>query len=92
MATDAALAGLDSADALLALGRTAEIVELTARLFRVFQDAGMVTGTLTAMAYLKEAASAGTLTPAVLQSVRTFLRRAGREPELLFAPPPSDFR
>jgi len=92
MITDAALAGLDIADALLVTGDTAEIVELTARLFRVFQDAGMVTGTLTAMAYLKEAAAGGTLTPVVLQTVRTFLRRAERQPELLFAPPPSDFR
>ncbi|HYM59320.1 MAG TPA: hypothetical protein VEZ11_00355 [Thermoanaerobaculia bacterium] len=88
MVTDAALVGLDRAEALLALGQTRQIVDLAGRLFRVFTDAGMLTGALTAIAYIKEAAAAGTLTPNDLQTVRTFLRRAERKPDLLFAPPP----
>lgn len=92
MVTDAALAGLDIADALLALGQTKPIVDLATRLFRVFTEAGMLTGALTAIAYIKEAAAAGTLTPAVLQSVRNFLPRAERQPNLLFEPPPDTFR
>lgn len=86
--TDAALVSLDIADGLLALGKAHEIVKLAARMFRVFTDAGMLTGALTALAYIKEAAAAGTITPDDLQAVRVFLRRAERQPELLFVPPP----
>lgn len=89
MLTDAALAGLDIAEAFLALGKPQQIVQLATRLFRVFADAGMLTGALTALAYIKEAAAAGTLTPFDLQTVRSFLRRAERQPDLLFVPPPS---
>jgi tetratricopeptide (TPR) repeat protein len=92
MITDAALVRLDLVDAVLALGQTGQIVEIATRLFRVFTDAGMITGALTALAYLKEAASAGTLTPDDVQSVRSFLRRAERQPALLFVPPPSENR
>jgi hypothetical protein len=88
MVTDAALVGLDIADALLALGKTGQIVELATRLFSVFTNAGMLTGALTAIAYLKEAATAGTLTPDGVQAVRSFVRRAERQPALLFVPPP----
>lgn len=88
MVTDAALAGLDVADGLLVLERTHEIIEFAAHLFRVFTDAGMLTGALTAIAYIKEAAAAGTLTPTDLDAVRRFLRRAERQPDLLFLPPP----
>ena len=86
--TDAALVGLDIADTLLALGQTQQIVELSTRLFRVFTNAGMLTGALTALAYLKEAAAAGTLTLDGVQAVRSFLRLAERQPALLFVPPP----
>ncbi|MEA2235532.1 MAG: hypothetical protein QOC81_256 [Thermoanaerobaculia bacterium] len=68
MVTDAALVGLDIADGLLALGHAQQIVDLATRLFRVFTNAGMLTGALTAMAYLKEAAAAGTLTPGDVQA------------------------
>ncbi len=92
MITDAALVRLDLVDALLALGQTRQIVDVASRLFRVFTDAGMLTGALTALAYLREAASAGTLTPDGVQSVRSFLRQAERQPALLFVPPPSENR
>jgi tetratricopeptide (TPR) repeat protein len=89
MITDAALAGLDLADALLAVGQVREIVALTRRLFRVFTDAGMLTGALTAIAYLREAAESARLTKADIAAVRVFLRRAERQPGLLFVPPPA---
>jgi len=92
MVTDAALVGLDIADAYLALGHAEQIVELATRVFRAFTNAGMLTGALTAIAYLKEAATAGTLTPNDVQAVRTFLRRAERQPALLFVPPPPENR
>jgi tetratricopeptide (TPR) repeat protein len=88
MVTDAALVGLDIADALLALGHAHQIVELATRLFRVFTNAGMLTGALTAIAYVKEAAAAGTLTSDDVQAVRSFVRLAERQPALLFVPPP----
>jgi len=89
MVTDAALAGLDIAEGLLASERSREIIDLAAHLFLVFTDAGMLTGALTAIAYIKEAAGRGTLTPGDLQVVRGFLRRAERKPDLIFIPPPS---
>jgi hypothetical protein len=88
MVTDAALAGLDTAEGLLASGHMAQIVPLTQHLFKVFYDAGMLTGALTAIAYIKEAAASRTLTSTDLQAVRAFLRRAERQPDLVFAPPP----
>jgi tetratricopeptide (TPR) repeat protein len=88
MVTDSALVGLDVAEGLLALGETRQIVDLAAHVFGVFKDAGMLTGALTAMAYIKEAAAAGTLTSNDVQVVREFLRRVERQPDLLFVPPP----
>jgi tetratricopeptide (TPR) repeat protein len=88
MVTDAALAGLDLAEALLTTGHTHEIVSLTKHLFTVFTGAGMLTGALTAIAYLREAAESTRLTKADIAAVRGFLRRAERQPALLFVPPP----
>jgi tetratricopeptide (TPR) repeat protein len=92
LVTDAALVGLDVADALLGLGQAQRIVDLATRLFRVFTNAGMLTGALTAIAYIKEGAASGTLTSSDVQTVRSFLRRAERQPEMLFVPPPTRIR
>lgn len=88
MITDAALADLDRIEALLALGKTDRIVELATRLFHAFANAQMLTSALTAIAYLKEAAGVGKLTLASVETVRQFLRRARRQQDLLFEPPP----
>lgn len=88
MVTDAALVGLDIADGLLAQGFLTQIVELAKHMFDVFTNAGMLTGALSALAYIKEAAAAGTLTTEDLQVARGFLRRVERQPDLLFVPPP----
>ena len=88
MVTDAALAGLDTAEALLVSGHMAQIVPLAQHVFSVLHAAGMLTGALTAISFIKEAANAGTLTREDVQAVRMFLRRAERQPELVFAPPP----
>jgi len=88
MVTDAALVGLDLADGLLAQGHMQQIAELAKHTFDIFMNAGMLTGALTALAYIKEAAASGTLTTEDLQAVRGFLRRAQRQPDLLFIPPP----
>ncbi|HEX6639612.1 MAG TPA: hypothetical protein VF215_00795, partial [Thermoanaerobaculia bacterium] len=88
MITNAALVGLDVSDALLALERPGEIVDLAQHLFSVFTKAGMLTGALTALAYLKEAAATNRLTKHDVAAIRTFLRRAERQPSLQFVPPP----
>jgi len=88
MVTDAALAGLDTAEGLLVSGQMRQIVPLARHLFTIFHKAAMLTGALTAISYIKEAAAAGTLTKEDLHVVRAFLRRAERHPDLVFAPPP----
>jgi hypothetical protein len=92
MLTLTALVRLDIVEALLAIGERTAIVEIAARLFRVFKDAGVLTGALTAMAYMKEAAASGKLTPVDVNAVRTYLRRSEGQPELLFEPPPDHLR
>lgn len=87
MVTDAGLAGLDLADALLTSGDTREIAALASHLFEVFTSHGMLTGALTALAFLREAAAGGTLTPSDIGAVRAFLRRAERQPRLPFVRP-----
>jgi tetratricopeptide (TPR) repeat protein len=90
MVTNAALVGLDVAEALLALDRPKEIVALAKHLFSVFTEAGMLTGALSAIAYLKQAAAANQLTPRIVQEIRAFMRRAARQPARKFVPPPED--
>jgi tetratricopeptide (TPR) repeat protein len=87
MVTLAALVRLDIVEVLLALGETEQIAEIASRLFRIFKTAGMMTGALTAMAYMKEAALAGKLTAAGVEVIRTYLRRSSRQTELVFQPP-----
>ncbi|HYI13248.1 MAG TPA: hypothetical protein VEK57_29650 [Thermoanaerobaculia bacterium] len=92
MITLSALVWLDLAEVLLALGETKQIAEIAARLFQLFKDAGMMTGALTAVAYMKEAAAAGKLTADGVNAVRTYLRRSSSRPELVFEPPVEPFR
>jgi tetratricopeptide (TPR) repeat protein len=89
---NAALAGIDLAEALLVLERSDEIVKVAAHAFRVLKKAGHLTGALTALAYLKEAAAKRQLTPEALKVVREYLRRVEREPDLLFVPPSNILR
>lgn len=88
MVSHAAYVGLDIAEGLLALGRPAEIVDLAQHLFSAFTKAGMLTGALAALAYLKEAAATQRLTKDDVAAVRTFLQRVERQPALQFVPPP----
>jgi tetratricopeptide (TPR) repeat protein len=87
MVTDAALVGLDIVEALLALNKPRRIVALAQHLYSVFTNVGMLTGALTAIAYLKEAALRGELTVDNLAKVRSFIRRAARQPNLEFVRP-----
>lgn len=78
MITNGALVWLDIVDALLTLGQTEQIVDIATRLSRIFREAGMITGALTTLAYLKEEAAAGRLTSTEVNAVRSYLRRAER--------------
>jgi hypothetical protein len=71
-----------------AMNRTREIPKLLAGVVQTFIDAGKLSGALAALAYLKEASTAGAVTPAVFSYVRQFIARADWQPELHFAPPP----
>jgi tetratricopeptide (TPR) repeat protein len=88
MVMDAAIVGLDLADALLVLEQPKQIAKVAAHSFHVLKKAGVMTYALAALAYLKEAATAGRLSPEVIRDIRTFLRRTEREPGLIFIAPP----
>jgi hypothetical protein len=88
MVTDVGLVGLDIVEGLMAIGRVNEVGPLASHTFNIFREARMLTGALTAIAYLKEAAETGSLTAAVVNTVRSFLKQAERQPELLFVRPP----
>lgn len=87
MATYAAYVGLDIADALLALQQWREIVTRAQHMFSVFKAAGMLTGALAAVAYLKEAAATKRLTQQDVAEIRAFLRRSELQPSLAFVRP-----
>jgi tetratricopeptide (TPR) repeat protein len=86
MIADAALVGLDLAEALLALGRPAEVRRVAEDVLDRAQAAGMLPAALTAAAFLRECAEAGTLTAAAVRHVRGFLHRLEAEPLLAFEP------
>jgi tetratricopeptide (TPR) repeat protein len=88
MLTDAALAAVHLAEILHATDRTREIPKLLAGVVQTFVDAGMLSGALAAIAYLKEASTAGTVTSATFSYIGKFIARAERQPSLRFAPPP----
>jgi tetratricopeptide (TPR) repeat protein len=90
MLTDAAIASVDLAEMLYFTGRARDIPRVLGGVVETFTNAGKLTGALTALAYLREAASAGTLTRRVTRDVRRFLGRTEYQPQLVFVPPPPE--
>jgi tetratricopeptide (TPR) repeat protein len=88
MASAAARARLDLAEALVQLGRFNEVHAIASALVTYFRNAAMITGALTAAAYLKEAATSRSLTVEGVRHVRKYLADVERAPDLLFLPPP----
>lgn len=88
--TDAAVVAVDLAEILHATGRPREIPKVLANVVQTFMDAGKLTSALTALAYLRESATDGTMTSQLIAYVRRFVIHADRQPELLFAPPPPE--
>ena len=87
-ASGAARARLDLAEALVQLGRFDEVHAIASALVTYFRNAKMITGALTAAAYLKEAAMNRSLTVDGVRHVKNYLADLERAPELLFLPPP----
>lgn len=87
MSDDAAKITLDLVQALLAAGEVKEIRRLLTQALRHFRDAGQSAAVLNAAAYLRQAAAARSLTPALIDSVRRFIARAERDARLVFVPP-----
>ena len=87
-ASGAARARLDLAEALVQLGRFDEVHAIASALVTYFRNAKMITGALTAAAYLKEAARNRSLTVEGVRHVKKYLADVERTPELRFLPPP----
>lgn len=90
MPTDAAIAAVQLAEMLHTMGRNRDIPQLLAGVVQTFTQAGKLTGALTALAYLKEAAISGRFSKPLTTHVRRYLSRVDHQPALLFAPPPPD--
>jgi len=88
MADEAANASLDLMESLLVLGRESEIASLCSDVMRYYRRAGKVRQALTAMAFLKQAATTGTIRIETVKHVRRFVEVLDRQPELLFVPLP----
>lgn len=86
---DAAVSALDAMDAMVALGMFKQVADLARSVFKIFTDAGMLTSSLTAFAYVQTAAAEQRLTREAVREVRRFVKRVEREPRLLFVPPPN---
>lgn len=85
--SDAALVTLDIMETFLLLGKTREVRRTAGHIEKLFKDAGMVTGALTAADYLKQAAAKDRVTLSLLAYIRNYFRRVAIEPDLIFVPP-----
>ncbi|HEX6087387.1 MAG TPA: hypothetical protein VF266_22840, partial [Thermoanaerobaculia bacterium] len=86
-ASDAALVTLDIMETFLMLGKPREVRRTAGNIVKLFKDAGMVTGALTAADYLKQAAALRGVTSSLIEYVRRYLRRVEFQPDLNFVPP-----
>jgi tetratricopeptide (TPR) repeat protein len=87
LANVAAYITLDLVEALVAIGaKLLEVQKLCRELFTTFKAAGMVNEALSALAYLREATRARTITPEKVRHVRRFLLRLEDQPTLRFDP------
>lgn len=85
--SDVALIKLDLAEAKLVLGDMAAVKRLCREIFGFFREARMLTGALTAAAYLEEVARLERITNKHIQHVRRFVHRLRKEPDAVFLPP-----
>jgi tetratricopeptide (TPR) repeat protein len=87
MESDAALAKLDLVEAYVAVGRVIDASPVASEILRYFKTHDMLTGALTAAAFVEEAAKQKRLTRRQVSEVRDYLKRLGDEPQLAFIVP-----
>ncbi len=88
MELEAALVGLEMAEALLIHGRTDDVAQICRTILDRFVQEGMMSRAITALAYLREVVAAEKATPAMVREVRDFLRALPQSPTGASAPPP----
>ena len=87
--SDVALIKLDLAEAKLMLGETEAVRALCREIITFFRNADMITGALTAAAFLDENARQVRITRQHIDHVRRFVRRLKDDPEAVFVRPPT---
>jgi len=85
--SDAALVTLDLMETFLLLEQPREVRQTAGNIVKLFKDAGMVTGAVTAADYLKQAAAMSNVTPTLIDYIRQYFRRVDVQPDLAFVPP-----
>jgi tetratricopeptide (TPR) repeat protein len=88
MSEDAGLAGLDLADATIALGRLDEARNLVAAVLSEFTAAKLNDRALAALGYLRDVLPTTSKPAHAVRHVRRYIERVQSEPELLFLPLP----
>jgi tetratricopeptide (TPR) repeat protein len=91
MLSEAALAGLDVAELLLAQNRYEEVSEICRSAMNAFELAGLAytSRAMTALAFIREAADQRRSDRELVRTVREYIRKLPAQPNLLFAPPPA---
>lgn len=94
MTSEAALAGLDLAELLLATNRHEDVETICRSSIAAFERSGVSYSAraLTALAYIREAAAQRTASPTLIRQVRNYIRSLPEQPNLLFAPSPSSLK
>lgn len=90
MLHEAALVILELMDALLSIGETSKIPQLASTVADHVFNSGAVGSALIAAAFVRQAASAGTLERSGVRYVRHYLAEVQQNPALLFVPPPQE--
>ncbi|MEA2465684.1 MAG: hypothetical protein QOJ98_3431, partial [Acidobacteriota bacterium] len=85
MISDAGLAALELAEALLLTGTVDEVPAICRDVISQFTRAGMASRALTALSFLREAVAIGQATPGLVRHVHAFLRELPNEQPRLFA-------
>lgn len=86
--TDAALATLDLMESYLVLRKWRDVQTAAGNVVELFREAGMLTGALTAANWLRHAARMKSVTPSILDYLRSYLKRVDVQPDFAFIPPP----
>jgi tetratricopeptide (TPR) repeat protein len=87
--SDAGLVTLDIMETYLLLGKPREVRRTAGNIVKLFKEAGMVTGAVTAADYLKQAAAMSNVTSNLIGYIRRYLRQVAAQPDLVFVPPQS---